>query len=214
MVSSRARVDPRRDEERAMIHHVEGRLAEKPPGRVIVELGGFGLELHVSDFTWNDAGRPGDRVRLFAHLSVREDAWTLYGFLHEEERALFRLLDGVQGIGPKVAISILSAVPASRLVRVVADGDIAALVAIPGVGKKTASRIVIDLKDKVGAPAAADAEMIVSSAAPATQGDEAVDALVALGYPFASARDAVRVARGRFSEAPIETVVKEALRRL
>jgi Holliday junction DNA helicase RuvA len=200
-----------------MIHHVEGRLAEKPPGRVVVEIGGFGLEVFVSSITWNDAGRPGDRVRLLAHLSVREDAWTLYGFLDEQERSLFRLLNGVQGIGPKVALSILSAIPASRLAHVVAEGDLAALTAIPGVGRKTASRILVDLKDKVGLPSSSDGVPgigAVPGAAPAIPGDEAVDALLTLGYPFASAREAVRAARGQHPEASIEDLVKDALRRL
>ncbi len=200
-----------------MIHHVEGRLAEKPPGRIVVEIGGFGLEVLVSSITWNDVGRPGDRVRLLAHLSVREDAWTLYGFLDEQERMLFRLLNGVQGIGPKVALSILSAIPASRLARTVADGDLAALTAIPGVGKKTASRILVDLKDKVGFPSSQDDAVPIGAmggAAAATLGDEAMDALLALGYPFANAREAVRAARGQHPEASIEDVVKDALRRL
>jgi Holliday junction DNA helicase RuvA len=156
-------------------------------------------------------------VRLLAHLSVREDAWTLYGFLYEQERALFRLLNGVQGIGPKVALSILSAIPAPRLARTVADGDLDALTAISGVGKKTASRILVDLKDKVGLPSFSDdvpGVGVIPGAAPASLGDEVVDALLALGYPFASARDAVRTARSQHPEGSVEDLVKDALRRL
>ncbi|HET9887315.1 MAG TPA: Holliday junction branch migration protein RuvA, partial [bacterium] len=132
-----------------MIHHVDGVLAEKPAGRLIVEVGGVGMEVHVSALTWNDAGRPGERCRLLTHLSVREDGWTLFGFKEEEEREIFRLLLTVQGIGPKAALSILSALPIQRLRSIVADEDLAALTAVPGIGKKTASRILVDLKDKV-----------------------------------------------------------------
>jgi Holliday junction DNA helicase RuvA len=198
-----------------MIHHLDGVLAEKPAGRLIVEVGGVGMEVYVSALTWNDAGRPGDRCRLLTHLSVREDGWTLFGFLEEEEREIFRLLLGVQGIGPKAAISILSGLPVQRLRVIVAEEDLAGLTAIPGIGKKTASRILIDLKDKVKDAARgtrpADA---VPLAGVATFGDEAVDALVALGYPFASAREAVRAARAGQTAAPVEAVLKEALRRL
>ena len=81
-----------------MIHHLDGKLSDKPAGRLIVEVGGVEMEVHVSALTWNDAGRPGDRCRLLTHLSVRETDWTLFGFLEEEERELFRLLLGVQGI--------------------------------------------------------------------------------------------------------------------
>jgi len=200
-----------------MIHHVEGVLAEKPAGRLIVEVGGVGMELHVSALTWNDAGRPGDSCRLLTHLSVREDGWTLFGFLEEEEREIFRLLMGVQGIGPKAALSILSALPVQRLRSIVADEDLAGLTAIPGIGKKTASRILVDLKDKVqnAARGARPADATgLPQAGIATFGDEAVDALVALGYPFASAREAVRAARVGQTAAPVEAVLKEALRRL
>lgn len=199
-----------------MIHHVEGRISEKPVGRIIVDVGGFGLEVHVSTLVWNDAGFPGDLCRLLTHASIREDAWTLYGFLDERERALFRLLLAVQGIGPKVALAILSALPVSRLSRIVIDGDVASLIAVPGVGKKTASRILIDLKDKLAGEAMGDGESfaVPAGAAVAMAGDAAVDALVALGYPFAGAREAVRAARAAHPETQVETVLKDALRRL
>lgn len=200
-----------------MIHHVDGVLAEKPAGRLIVEVGGVGMEVYVSALTWNDAGRPGEPCRLLTHLSVREDGWTLFGFLEEEEREIFRLLLGIQGIGPKAALSILSAVPVQRLRSIVADEDLAGLTAIPGIGKKTASRILVDLKDKVkdAARGARPADAVgLPQAGIATFGDEAVDALVALGYPFADAREAVRAARAGQTAAPVEAVLKEALRRL
>ena len=194
-----------------MIHHVEGTLEEKTPGCLVVDVSGVGFEVHVTDATWNDAGLVGGRIRLVTHPVIREDGWTLYGFRREDDRALFRLLLDVQGVGPKVALAVMSGVPADRLRRAIAEADLDALTRIPGVGKKTAQRMVVDLKDKlaafagagVGAPVAADAE-----------GDDAVDALVALGYPRPVAREAVRGARVHRADAVLEEVVRDALRRL
>lgn len=197
-----------------MIHHVEGTLAEKPAGRLVVDVGGVGLELHVSEETWREAGSPGEPVRLLAHLSVREDAWTLFGFGSEDERALFRLLLGVQGVGPRMALGILSGLASANLRRALQEGDVDALTAVSGVGKKTAERLVVDLRDKVG-PLPARRSLV---AAPGTviEGDAAVDALVALGYPRSSAREAVRAARNAApdGEVPVEVVVREALRHI
>lgn len=197
-----------------MIHHVEGLLTEKDPGRTVVEVGGVGLEILVSDDTWREVGIVGDTVRLLTHLAVREDQWTLFGFLREEERSLFRLLLGVQGVGPRMALAILSGLSVERLRRAVGEGDVAALTTISGVGKKTAQRMVVDLRDKVGELPGGPDLVPVGAGEPA-DGDDAVDALVALGYPRAVARDAVRKARGpEAREAPVEEVLKEALRRL
>ena len=195
-----------------MIHHIEGTLEEKTPGRVVVDVSGVGFEIHVTDATWSDAGLVGARIRLLTHPVIREDGWTLYGFRREDDRALFRLLLDVQGVGPRVALAVLSGVPPDRLRRAIAEADLATLTRIPGVGKKTAQRMVVDLKDKLAAfagtaepdePVGADAE-----------GDDAVDALVALGYPRPVAREAVRGARATRSDAALEDVVRNALRRL
>jgi Holliday junction DNA helicase RuvA len=201
-----------------VIHHVEGLLAEKHPGRVVVETGGVGLELLVTADTVNELGPPGISVRLLTHLVVREDAWTLFGFASEEERALFRLLLGVQGVGPRVALAILSGLAPAKLRLAVGDGDVAALTAVPGVGKKTAQRMIVDLRDKVGKVGRADDAVPGAEGATEEGGtaapDDAVDALVALGYSRAQAREAVRVARGEGAEVPVEDVVRDALRRL
>lgn len=198
-----------------MIHHVEGTIAEKAPGRIVVEVGGVGLDVLVTDATWHRAGDPGDPVRLLTHLSVREDAWTLFGFLREEERHLYRLLLGVQGVGPRMALAVLSGLPVATLRTAVAESDVKTLSSISGVGKKIAQRLIVDLRDKVGELPASDAFPIPSDGAgPAPEGDDAVDALVALGYPRVAARDAVRVARGSETDAAVEDVVKDALRRL
>jgi Holliday junction DNA helicase RuvA len=198
-----------------VIHHVEGVLAEKVPGRLVVETGGVGFEMLVSDATWRDVGRPGQPARLLTHLAVREDAWTLFGFSRAEERDVFRLLLGIQGVGPRMALAILSGVRAGALRRAVQEGDVEALTVVSGVGKKTAQRIIVDLRDRVGElPGGADGRM--DDGAAAADADEAVDALVALGYSRSLAREAVRGAR---AEDPggaesLEVVVKQALRRI
>ena len=198
-----------------MIHHVDGTLVESDPGRIVVEVGGIGLELLVSDATSAWLPAPGGRSRLLTHVVVREDAWTLFGFAHDEERALFRLLLGVQGVGPRVALSILSGLRSDRLRQAVAAGDVAALTVISGVGKKTAQRMIVDLRDKLGGP---DGDAIVPVAARVTtakdEPDDAVDALVALGYSRPIARDAVQSARPAGDELAVEELVKLALRRL
>jgi Holliday junction DNA helicase RuvA len=198
-----------------MIHHVEGVLAERAPGRVIVEVGGVGFELYVTERTSAAAGILGGSVRLLTHLAIREDAWTLYGFLSEEERALYRLLLGVQGVGPRVALAILSGLSPAKLREAVAKADVAALTTISGIGKKTAQRMVVDLRDKIGELPGADDWMAPSGATRADEErDDAVDALVALGYSRLIARDAVGLVRRTERDAPLESIVKDALRRL
>ena len=200
-----------------MIHHVEGPLTETGPGRVVVEVGGFGLELLVADSTLGTLGPKGLRVHLLTHLVVRDDGWTLFGFAEENERSLFRLLLGVQGVGPRVALAILSGLAPVRLRTAVAEGDLAALTAIAGVGKKTAQRMIVDLRDKVGVVPTGD-EVPGSAAGPAVlpaEIDDAVDALVALGYSRPQARDAVRAARlTAGDDSAVEDVLRDALRRL
>jgi Holliday junction DNA helicase RuvA len=190
-------------------------VAEKPIGRVVVDVGGVGLEIHVTDGTWNEAGSPGDTVRLLTHLRVAEDAWTLYGFAHADERAAFRMLLGVQGVSARVAIAILSVLAPGTLRRAVQEGDVDSLTAVTGVGKKIAQRILVDLKDKVGAIPGAAARVV--SGGPDLAGpDAAVDALVALGYPRGQAREAVHAARDAASGADsgVESIVRDALRRV
>lgn len=198
-----------------MIHHVEGVLEERRLGRMVVEVGGIGFEVHVTERTSAAAGILGGSVRLLTHLAIREDAWQLYGFLHEDERALFRLLLGVQGVGPRVALAVLSGLPASKLREAVAKADVAVLSTVPGIGKKTAQRMVVDLRDKIGEVPGADDWMAPSAkTAVAEERDDAVDALVSLGYSRQIARDAVGAARRSEKDAPLEQLVKDALRRL
>lgn len=199
-----------------MIHHVDGTLVEAEPGRIVVEVGGVGMELLVSDATVKWLPGPGGRARLLTHLVVREDAWILFGFAREDERALFRMLLGVQGVGPRVALSILSGLSVARLRAAVSSADVAALTTISGIGKKTAQRMIVDLRDKIGATG--EEEFVPGAARVTTateEPDDAVDALVALGYSRPVARDAVHAARIPESEdMAVEELVRLALRRL
>jgi Holliday junction DNA helicase RuvA len=133
-----------------VIASLEGRVAEKTAGRVVLDVGGVGYDIAVPVST--AAGLPGigRRVRLFTRMHVRDDALLLFGFASTDERGLFDLLVTVNGIGPKVALAFLSALAPEALRRAVASGDVAALTVVPGVGKKVAQRVVLDLKDRLG----------------------------------------------------------------
>ena len=133
-----------------MIAFLEGRLVEKSAGRAVVSVGGTGYEVNVPASTVTKLPAVGGPVRVFTRLHVREDAMVLYGFATQDERTLFDLLVTVTGVGPKVALAFLSALSADALRRAVAMNDVAALTIVPGVGKKVAQRVVLDLKDKLG----------------------------------------------------------------
>lgn len=195
-----------------MIHHLEGTLEDKPLGRLVIDVAGVGFEVHVADATWHDVGIPGTRIRVLTHLVVREDQWALYGFRREDERALFRSLLDVQGVGPKVALGVLSGLAIARLRRAIVEGDVATLTTVSGVGKKTAQRIIVDLKDRLGA-FAADVDELVGAPV-GGDGDDAVDALVSLGYSRHLAREAVRGARAAGADLTLSDVIRDALRRL
>jgi len=198
-----------------LIHHVEGTLVHREGGRAIVEVGGVGLELLVTEATARSLPSAGGRAHLLAHLVVREDAWILFGFGSETERKLFRLLLGVQGVGPRLALAVLSGLGPERLRAAVSDSDVGMLATVSGVGKKTATRMIVDLRDKLGGTGD---DAVPGAAARVTAGaeppDDAVDALVALGYSRTHARDAVRGARERGEELDLENLVKLALRKL
>lgn len=193
-----------------MIARLEGVLAEKRPDGVLLDVSGVGYEVRISLLTFLALPEEGKTVRLRVHTHVREDAFHLYGFLGEDERALFRQLLGISGIGPKLALAILSGLPPEPLVRAIRAGEVSRLTAIPGVGKKTAERIVVELRDKLAA---------VTAAAPGPQAQPAdvehatVSALVNLGYPQAHAEKAARRALEGLPEgARLESAIVEALR--
>ena len=191
-----------------MIALLEGKLAEKKPERVVLDVQGVGYELHVPLSTFLELPDEGKTVRLRVHTHVREDALQLFGFWSEAERLGFRLLIGISGVGPRLAVSILSGVPVERFVQSIRDGDLAALRSIPGVGPKTAQRILVELRDKLDAFESVGAPPLGDGVEAAT-----VSALVNLGYSRGEAEKVVRSALEQLPEAPeLETLVREALR--
>lgn len=169
-----------------MIAAVKGRLVGRQGDSLLLDVGALVLQVHTSATTLADAGEPGAEVRLHTYLHVREDQVALYGFATTEELALFTLLIGVTGIGPRVAANILGATRPEPLLDAIAGEDVAFLGRLPGVGKKTAARIILDLRGKLASLGGG------AGAAPAAAGDgEVVEALQALGYTAAEAHAAV-----------------------
>jgi Holliday junction DNA helicase RuvA len=202
-----------------MIAHITGKLIQKQPNSVIVEASqGIGYELTVPLSTFYVLGDVGTDVSLRVYTYVREDALHLYGFHTEREKRLFLLLIGVSGIGPKLAITALSGLSAEELIHAIRVGDLARLVAIPGVGKKTAERMLVELKDKAAALASPELEERLRAGIVAHDGDamrdDVISALINLEYPKASAEKAVLSVLHDAPESNFETTLKLALRKL
>ena len=199
-----------------MITFLRGIITEALPTRVTVEVNGVGYEVLISLTSFDRLPGVGKEVTLLTHLAVREDAHVLYGFMTEQERELFRsLIHNVSGIGPKIALNILSGMNPTAFRGAVAAGDVRALSQISGVGKKTAERIVVELRDKIGAAGAWEA----SSAARALSAEEqkvndAVLGLVALGFRPPEAHDSVRAALALLGAgSSVEDLVRACLRK-
>ena len=199
-----------------MITFLQGKLVEALPTQVTVEVHGIGYEVLVPLSSFDKLPAPGGEVRLLTHLVVREDAHVLYGFMSSPERDLFRLLiNTVSGIGPKIALNVLSGMNVAALRGAVAKGDVKALAQISGVGKKTAERIVVELRDKIGAAG----EWEASSAARALSAEDrklndAVLALLALGFKQPEAHEAVRAAQAVLGpQAGVEELVRACLKK-
>ncbi|HEY6250849.1 MAG TPA: Holliday junction branch migration protein RuvA [Candidatus Angelobacter sp.] len=160
-----------------MIAHLRGKLISKHPNQAIVEAAGVGYEVNISIPTFSGLPALGSEVALFIYTHVREDALALYGFLRSEDKQLFEKLLSVSGIGPKLAITILSGMPADAMVAAIKGNNLTALTRIPGIGKKTAERMVLELRDKLGTFAASEA---VTAASPVEE--DVISALVNLGY--------------------------------
>lgn len=198
-----------------MIALIRGRIAAKNPGSVIVDVGGVGYEVHIPLSSFYELPDEGKDVSLNVHTHVREDAITLFGFRTPDEKALFLLLMGVSGVGPKLALNIISGLPYGRLVDAIMRGDDALVTTIPGVGKKTSARIVLELREKAGSLniGTSGAGPCSISAGPNRWRDEAVSALVNLGYKKNIAEDAVkRVCAVDGEDTPLETLIKETLK--
>ena len=199
-----------------MIAHLRGSILEKHPNRIVIDVNGVGYDVFVPLSTFYGLGEPGAAIALRIHTHVREDALLLYGFATLLEQELFERLIGVSGIGAKVALSVLSGIEPQEFIRAIERGDLARLTAIPGVGKKTAERIVLELKDRLprAQVAAAIGGAAAAREAPILR-DDVVSALVNLGYhrPLAEkAAEAAIATIGSSPDAGFERVLRQALR--
>jgi Holliday junction DNA helicase RuvA len=194
-----------------MIASVRGLLLEVTAGACVIEAGGVGYLVQISSNTGKELPAPRQEVVLHTRQVVREDSIALFGFAEREELRLFDLLIGVSGVGPKVALAVLSGLKPAALARAIRGEEIGALTAIPGIGRKTAERLVVELRDKLES---------IPASTPARDGgvlpkgdryQDAVAGLVSLGYTAAQARDAVRKASAGESELTLEELVRRAL---
>jgi holliday junction DNA helicase RuvA len=196
-----------------MIARLRGKVIEAYPNRLVVDVNGVGYEVNIPLSTYDRLNlSEGVDVDLRTHLQIRETAHTLYGFGSEEERDVFlMLIDRVSGIGPAIAIAVLSGMPVSRFKSCVVAGDVAELSRIKGIGKKTAERIVLELKDKVGVT---DTWQDAATGSVSASAADAELALIALGYKQVDARKAVRKILEADPSSPTEALVRGALRSL
>jgi holliday junction DNA helicase RuvA len=174
-----------------MIAFLRGRLISKTPSQAIVECGGVGYDATISVATFTSLPAEGAEARLHIYTHVREDALALFGFAEPQEKRMFEKLLTISGIGPKLAITVLSGIDTSRLVTAIRGGDHATLTRIPGIGKKTAERVVLELKDKLDDMAV---EPAAASAHYGPAGDDALSAMVNLGYARPVAQKAIETA--------------------
>ena len=199
-----------------MITFVHGKLVEALPTQAIVDVQGVGYEVLIPLSSFDKLPQPGSEVKLLTQLIVREDAHILYGFASAAERDLFRMLiNNVSGIGPKTALNILSGMNAVAFRGAVASGDVKSLSQISGVGKKTAERIVVELRDKIGAAGAWEASSAARSLSASDQKlNDAVLALMALGFKQVEAHDTVRGAQAVLGpQATVEELVRASLKK-
>lgn len=194
-----------------MIEYLNGEITELDPTQAIIECSGVGYRCAISVYTY-DKLKAGTRTRLYISESIREDAHLLFGFSSKQERTLFELLTTVSGVGPNTARCILSSLAPDELVAVVSSGNDRQLKNVKGIGAKTAQRIIVDLRDKVGAigiaAATAQSSVLVASN---TVGDEAIQALMALGYPQANATKAVAQLLSKDPSMSVQALIKAGL---
>ena len=199
-----------------MITFLHGKLIEALPTQVVVDVHGVGYDVLIPLSSYDKLPPPGGEIKLLTHLAIRDDAHVLYGFMTSAEREMFRLLiNTVSGIGPKIALNVLSGMNVTALRGAVANGDVKALSQISGVGKKTAERIVVELKDKIGAAGAWEALSASRALSEADQKiNDAVLALTALGFKQIEAHDSIRAAQTVLGpQASVEDLVRASLKK-
>jgi Holliday junction DNA helicase RuvA len=199
-----------------MITFLDGNLISALPTQAIVDVSGVGYEVFIPLSSYDKLPAAGQSLRILTHLHVREDAHVLYGFMSAAERDLFRLLvNNVSGIGPKLALAVLSGMSVSNFKSAVVNSDVATLAKISGLGKKTAERIILELKDKLGVAAAWEAASAAHAPTPEEEeANEAVLALIALGYKQIDAHKSVREMQQKGEAKAAEDLVKLALKRM
>lgn len=199
-----------------MIGYIKGTIAEITPDRLVLENGGIGYEIFVPSSILDSGVRQGQELKVYTYLHVREDALQLFGFQSRDELQVYRLLLGISGIGPKAAIGILSAMSVDTLRFAVLSDDAAAIAKAPGIGKKTAQKLILELKDKFSLEEAFEKKLAANQQSAAEQinedaASEAVQALVALGYSGTEALQAVKKVEGA-ADMDTEAVLKAALK--
>jgi len=199
-----------------MITFLDGKLISALPTQAIVDVSGIGYEVFIPLSSYDKLPGVGQPIRILTHLAVREDAHVLYGFMTAPERDLFRLLvNNVSGIGPKLALAVLSGMSVNNFKAAVVNSDVVSLSKISGLGKKTAERIILELKDKLGVAAAWEAASALHAPTPEQeQANEAVLALIALGYKQVEAHKTVRDLQEKGEAKSAEELVKLALKRM
>ena len=199
-----------------MITFLHGKLIDALPTQVTVDVNGVGYEVLIPISSFDKLPSPGNEIKLLTHLQIRDDAHVLYGFMSTTERELFRLLiNNVSGIGPKIALNILSGINATAFRGAVANSDVKALSSISGVGKKTAERIVVELRDKIGQAGALESSSAGRALSVSDQKiNDAVLALMALGFKQPEAHDSVRAAQAVLGlQASVEDLVRASLKK-
>lgn len=192
-----------------MIARLSGTVLEKHPMRVVVDVGGVGYDVHVPLSSFSAIGEPGTTLALRVHTHVREDALMLYGFTSQTELTVFEKLISISGIGPRLALAVLSGLPPNELVTAITRSDVGQLTRIPGIGKKTAERIVLELKDKLAATAPGEPAPVAAGPR-----EDLLSALVNLGYHRPTAEKAVDDVLKSAPDAAFESALRATLRRL
>ena len=175
-----------------MYHYLNGRLIEKSPTQLVLETGGIGYQVQIPVSTYSALPETGQTVRILTHFVVREDAQALYGFLTEEERRIFKLLISVSGIGPKMAMTALSGISVPELKKAIVEGSLAVLTGISGIGRKTAERIVVELREKLVLEGHDHSGSSLLTEKPNVLVEDSLQALVALGYRRQNAKEALQ----------------------
>jgi Holliday junction DNA helicase RuvA len=196
-----------------MIAHLRGRLLSKTPNQAILECAGVGYDVTISVTTFSALPAEGAEATLHIHTHVREDQIALFGFSETQEKRLFEKLLTISGIGPKLAVTVLSGISADRLITAIRSGDHATLTRIPGIGKKTSERVVLELKDKLDDLATAIPTATAGGLHHGAAGDDALSALVNLGYPRPAAQKAIEaaIAKDPATAQDFETLFRAAM---